>query len=99
MSSRFAMAAARPARSMFALSTRGFQTSAFRAGGLKESSEDPESEKHKQDSLDKQRKGQGQWKPELASDSEEAIKADRDNTTPQELADKTKGAAGKGAKA
>jgi hypothetical protein len=61
--------------------------------------EDPESEKHKQDSLDKQRKGQGQWKPELASDSEEAIKADRDNTTPQELADKTKGAAGKGAKA
>ena len=48
---------------------------------LKESSNsDPSSsnyEKHKQDSIEKQKRGQGHWKPELASDSEESIKADR----------------------
>ncbi|KAK7746628.1 hypothetical protein SLS53_001813 [Cytospora paraplurivora] len=32
---------------------------------------------HKQDSLSKQKSGQGHWKPELASDGEEAIRADR----------------------
>lgn len=32
---------------------------------------------HKQDSLAKQKKGSGHWKPELASDSEEAVRADR----------------------
>lgn len=32
---------------------------------------------HKKDSLAKQKKGSGHWKPELASDSEEAVKADR----------------------
>ncbi|EFY92243.1 hypothetical protein MAC_01844 [Metarhizium acridum CQMa 102] len=32
---------------------------------------------HKRDSLAKQKKGAGHWKPELASDSEEAVKADR----------------------
>ncbi|KAK0704924.1 hypothetical protein B0H67DRAFT_613449 [Lasiosphaeris hirsuta] len=51
---------------------------------LKESSSphtdnpDPEAvDRHKQDSLVKQKKGQGHWKPELASDSEESVKADR----------------------
>ncbi len=41
--------------------------------------EHPEAEidRHKLDSLKKQKDGQGHWKPELASDSEEAIKADR----------------------
>lgn len=34
-------------------------------------------EKHKQDLLSKQKSGKGHWKPELASDSEEAVKADR----------------------
>lgn len=33
-------------------------------------------EKHKQDSLAKQKAGNAHWKPELASESEEAIKAD-----------------------
>lgn len=32
---------------------------------------------HKKDSLAKQKQGSGHWKPELASDSEEALKADR----------------------
>lgn len=34
-------------------------------------------EKHKQDQLQKQKEGKGHWKPELASDSEEAVTADR----------------------
>lgn len=48
---------------------------------LKESqSTDPnpaEFDKHKQDSIEKQKRGQGHWKPELASVSEETVKADR----------------------
>lgn len=34
-------------------------------------------DRHKQDSLAKQKKGEGHWKPELASVSEEVVKADR----------------------
>ncbi|KAG6035161.1 hypothetical protein E4U41_006227 [Claviceps citrina] len=47
--------------------------------GLKESSSqtDVDYDKHKKDSLDKQKKGTGHWKPELASDSEEAVRADQ----------------------
>jgi hypothetical protein len=44
---------------------------------------------HKKDSLDKQKKGSGHWKPELASDSEEAVKADRasrDSHSAEEIA-------------
>lgn len=43
-------------------------------------------DKHKQDSIAKQKKGQGHWKPELASDGEEAIKADRSDAGPEETA-------------
>ena len=43
--------------------------------------DDPEqaanNEKHKQDSIAKSKEGKGHWKPELASDSEEAVAADR----------------------
>ncbi|RDA92601.1 hypothetical protein CP533_0913 [Ophiocordyceps camponoti-saundersi (nom. inval.)] len=55
----------------------GFTTSA--RFGLKESSSQTgvDYDQHKQDSLAKQRQGNGHWKPELASDSEEAVKADR----------------------
>jgi hypothetical protein len=42
-------------------------------------------ERHKQDSLAKQKKGQGHWKPELASVSEESVRADR--TGPQETSE------------
>ncbi|RKF78180.1 hypothetical protein GcC1_058013 [Golovinomyces cichoracearum] len=34
-------------------------------------------ERHKQDTIKKQKEGKGHWKPELASNSEEAIAADR----------------------
>ncbi|KAK1830731.1 hypothetical protein QBC39DRAFT_331314 [Podospora conica] len=47
---------------------------------LKESNKEasPEDyEKHKQDSIAKQKQGKGHWKAELASNSEESIKADR----------------------
>ncbi|QUC20853.1 uncharacterized protein UV8b_05094 [Ustilaginoidea virens] len=58
---------------------RGFSLSTSSRLGLKESSSqtDADYEKHKKDSLDKQKKGSGHWKPELASDSEEAVRADR----------------------
>ena len=36
-----------------------------------------EAEFHKQDQLQKQKEGKGQWKDELASDSESMLKADR----------------------
>ncbi|KAK0386849.1 hypothetical protein NLU13_5162 [Sarocladium strictum] len=63
---------------------------------LKESSSqtDVDYDKHKQDSLRKQKEGAGHWKPELASDSEEAVKADRHpNDDPKTLQEKTKHAA------
>ncbi|KAL1840525.1 hypothetical protein VTJ49DRAFT_346 [Mycothermus thermophilus] len=52
-------------------------------GPLKENTtSDPPSpaeiERHKKDSLDKQRSGHAEWKAELASVSEECVKADRE---------------------
>lgn len=48
-------------------------------------------EHHKQDQLAKQKAGKGHWKPELASDSEEAINADRNHQgeSVEELQNKT----------
>jgi len=48
-------------------------------------------ERHKQDQLQKQRDGKGHWKPELASNSEEAVAADRQagNDSIQEMQKKT----------
>lgn len=48
-------------------------------------------EKHKQDQLQKQKEGKGHWKPELASNSEEAVAADRNghNGSIKDLQDKT----------
>lgn len=77
---------------------RAFSISSVRA--LKESDVDNPSsdkEKHKQDQLDKQKEGKNHWKPELASDSEEAVAADRhDHSDHSEdglkgLQEKTKG--------
>ncbi|KAJ9133545.1 hypothetical protein NKR23_g10643 [Pleurostoma richardsiae] len=46
--------------------------------GMKESSgHNPDYERHKQDLLSKHKQGKGHWKPELASNSEESVKADR----------------------
>ncbi|KAK6955022.1 hypothetical protein Daesc_002652 [Daldinia eschscholtzii] len=72
----------------------------------KESSQGSEShdpEKHKQDLLAKQKSGKGHWKPELASDSEEAVKADRHGGDGSEdvaaLQERTKRAAEENSKA
>lgn len=40
---------------------------------------DVDYEKHKQESLQNQKQGKGEWKRELASDSEEAVKAEKDH--------------------
>ncbi|KAI9672029.1 MAG: hypothetical protein M1829_004573 [Trizodia sp. TS-e1964] len=58
-------------------------TSTPHARALKESDRHNENaaeeqDKHLQDSLSKQRDGKGLWKGELASESESAIKADRE---------------------
>ncbi|KAF3766395.1 hypothetical protein M406DRAFT_256078 [Cryphonectria parasitica EP155] len=67
--------ALRPAVTTMPTLQRGFAVSSSRQ--LKESAETKDYDKHKQDSLAKQKSGKGHWKPELASDGEEAIKADR----------------------
>ncbi|KAH8168927.1 hypothetical protein LIA77_11053 [Sarocladium implicatum] len=71
---------------------------------LKESSSqtDVDYEHHKQDSLKKQKEGTAHWKPELASDSEEAVKADRapmSEKDTKKLQEQTKRAAEEASKA
>ncbi|KAK1975783.1 hypothetical protein LZ30DRAFT_753891 [Colletotrichum cereale] len=109
MASRIVRASAPVARGAFvigkqtAILGRGFSISTTTKVGLKESAGHSDSdthEKHKQDSLSKQKQGKGHWKPELASDSEEAIKADRhEHSDPKTLQEKTKGHAEEKAKA
>jgi len=85
---------ARPATGTRIVGARTFTVSTSR--NLKESDRhNPDAaahnEHHKQDQLAKQKEGKGHWKPELASDSEEAVTADRKHKgeTPEELAKKT----------
>ncbi|OAR02525.1 hypothetical protein LLEC1_07448 [Akanthomyces lecanii] len=54
------------------------------------STTDHDVEKHKHDSLREQKDSAGQWKRELASDSEEAVRADRGNESVEQLQEKTK---------
>ncbi|KAF5020248.1 hypothetical protein F66182_7726 [Fusarium sp. NRRL 66182] len=98
MMSARSMMAMRSAHASKIVMGRGLFTTSARLG-LKESSTQTnvDYDKHKKDSLDKQKKGSGHWKPELASDSEEAVKADRSSTDPvkdiQNLQERTKKAA------
>jgi len=50
-----------------------------------------QNERHKQDQLQKQKEGKGHWKPELASNSEESVAADRSHKgeSIEELQEKT----------
>ncbi|KAF5010201.1 hypothetical protein FDECE_3642 [Fusarium decemcellulare] len=101
MSARSIMAL-RSAHASKTVMGRGFFISTSSRLGLKESSTqtDVDFEKHKKDSLDKQKKGAGHWKPELASDSEEAVRADRSADEPaKDLQERTKKAAEETAKA
>ncbi|TVY56226.1 hypothetical protein LSUE1_G008716 [Lachnellula suecica] len=81
-------------RQLVARPARTFTSSSVRA--LKETDRhNPEAaehnEKHKQDGLQKQKEGKGHWKPELASDSEEAVAADKsgDHGSIEEMQKKT----------
>ncbi|KAG9256701.1 uncharacterized protein F5Z01DRAFT_483316 [Emericellopsis atlantica] len=85
-------------------SSRGMAFTSTSRLGLKESSDSDNIDysKHKSDSLEKQKQGKGHWKPELASDSEEAVKADRSGRGPEETAklqERTKRAAEESAQA
>jgi len=91
---RNARLTARPVIARPAVSSRSFTNSSVRA--LKEDdrhSEDlPEhNERHKQDLLQKHKEGKGHWKPELASNSEEIVAADRQsaNHSIEEMQKKT----------
>ncbi|KAK5046092.1 hypothetical protein LTR84_008549 [Exophiala bonariae] len=42
-------------------------------------------ERHKSDSVDKAKTGKGEWKPELASSSEQAINGDKENKTIEQM--------------
>lgn len=87
-------AAARPAIARSAVSSRTFANSSVKA--LKEGDRNnpdlaEHNEKHKQDQLQKQKVGKNHWKPELASNSEEAVVADRQggNESIEEMQKKT----------
>ncbi|KAK7403459.1 hypothetical protein QQX98_010780 [Neonectria punicea] len=79
MMSARTMLAMRPMRVGSVMAGRGFTMSTSARLGLKESSSqtDTDYDHHKKDSLAKQKAGEAHWKPELASDSEEALRADR----------------------
>ncbi|RYO86526.1 hypothetical protein DL766_003029 [Monosporascus sp. MC13-8B] len=104
MASRMLLRTTRPAAGFMAsrqaaAAQRTFTSSpaslAYKESSHNDDSRDPE--KHKQDMLTKQKEGKGHWKPELASDSEEAIKADRARGRGEEdiakLQERTKSAA------
>ncbi|KAI0456068.1 hypothetical protein F5B21DRAFT_502817 [Xylaria acuta] len=102
MASRMISTAIRPAAS-FAVSRQAVAAQRSFSGSTmamkhKESTGDGyDPEKHKQDLLEKHKSGKGHWKPELASDSEEAVKADRASGQQNEdiasLQDRTKATA------
>ncbi|KAL1897906.1 hypothetical protein Sste5346_003758 [Sporothrix stenoceras] len=68
----------RPASVAIPVTVRPISTTAARRHGESQST-DPEFQvdKLKQASLQRQKKGEGEWMPDLASDSEEAVKADK----------------------
>jgi len=71
---RLALPARFPARRAFS------QTACARVlkeGNLGHEGRHEEIDKHTRDNLEKQKEGKGQWKDELASESESAVKADR----------------------
>jgi len=76
-------------RTVISRSIAGFHTSSLR---LALSEDHPHTEdraenidRHKADSLEKAKTGKGEWKPELASQSEQITKADKHNMTMEEL--------------
>ncbi|KAI5858284.1 hypothetical protein GGS23DRAFT_600638 [Durotheca rogersii] len=99
MTSRMLLRPAVLAATRQAFLQRAFTVSAarfvFKESTYATESHDPE--RHKQDLLAKQKAGTAHWKPELATDSEEAVKADRHGGEGKEdihtLQERTKSAA------
>ncbi|KAI1328025.1 hypothetical protein F5Y16DRAFT_369862 [Xylariaceae sp. FL0255] len=92
MASRMLTTALRPTASRIAATRaavipRSFTGSATCLKHKESGDESHDPEKHKQDLLSKHKDGKGHWKPELASDSEEAIKADRAHEGKENIAD------------
>ncbi|KAI1428417.1 hypothetical protein F5Y12DRAFT_23952 [Xylaria sp. FL1777] len=82
MASRILSTAIRPGASFAvsrraAIAQRSFSGSNTSMKHKESTGEGYDPEIHKKDLLSKQKSGKGHWKPELASDSEEAVKADR----------------------
>jgi hypothetical protein len=46
---------------------------------------DKDIEHHKNDSVNKAKTGQGEWKPELGSNSEQAVRGDKHNMTMEQM--------------
>ncbi|KIW11801.1 hypothetical protein PV08_09073 [Exophiala spinifera] len=46
---------------------------------------DKEIERHKSDSVEKAKTGRGEWKPELGSKSEQAVRGDKHNMTMEQM--------------
>jgi len=73
-----------PSRSLAAL-----HTSSARRGlsedHIHNEDRDKEIERHKGDSVEKAKTGRGEWKPELASQSEQALQGDKDGVTMEQL--------------
>ncbi|TGJ81332.1 hypothetical protein E0Z10_g7449 [Xylaria hypoxylon] len=82
MASRMLSTVIRPATSFSfsrqaVVAQRSFSGSTMSLKHKESTGDDYDPEKHKQDLLSKHKSGKGHWKPELASDSEEAVKADK----------------------
>ncbi|KAK4098221.1 hypothetical protein N658DRAFT_432462 [Parathielavia hyrcaniae] len=76
--------------SPISLTARRSLTQTRRALIKENASTDPDPEamdRHKQDSVTKAKKGEGHWKPELASVSEESVKADRAASSPPDASE------------
>ncbi|KAI1152962.1 hypothetical protein F4825DRAFT_284274 [Nemania diffusa] len=109
MTSRILSAALRPVASLTAsrqtaMIQRSFTGSTMALKHKESTGDGYDPEKHKQDLLEKHKQGKGHWKPELASDSEEALKADRASSGAQKediaaLQNRTKAAAEETSKA
>ncbi|KAJ5558944.1 hypothetical protein N7535_009183 [Penicillium sp. DV-2018c] len=83
-------------RSSFVAPASTFHTSAARRLHEDDKNRDNLSEHyeaHKQENLKRTKEGKGKWTAELASNSEEIVKADRDEyDSPEQLQEKTKDA-------
>ncbi|KIV86825.1 hypothetical protein PV11_02410 [Exophiala sideris] len=73
-----------PSRSVAAFHT-SFARRGLNEDNIHREDRDKHIDHHQKDSLDKAKTGQGEWKPELGSNSENAIAGDKHNMTMEEM--------------